>query len=259
MALYLVYILASLWFLTAASSSGELRERELEKRASTLIPNTCFDSTADFQTYFDYNYPWGDTHNGAALMLESQVTIIDDAYLQLKSDYTGPQASNSDLSYNSGTVYAKQQFTVEADGGFDFQSNFVAPVAEGCWPAFWLTGADTWPPEIDLAEWKGTGKVSFNTFNTSSVVATDDVTYPTPTTAWRTIRNVLRAEADGTTVSIQFWMDGTLITTQYGEDMVGKPFWLIMDYQMLGSSGSTGPKTTTYFLAQTMSVVSYNP
>jgi hypothetical protein len=245
--------------LAVASPATTLRERELKKRATTLIPNSVFTSTSSLESYFDYNYPWGDTHNGAALMEKSQVTIIDNAYLQLESVYTGPQSSDSSLSYNSGTVYAKQTFTVEAGGGLDFQANFVAPVSAGCWPAFWLTGVDSWPPEIDLAEWKGDGLVSFNTFNTSSVVAAKDVTYTTPTTAWHTILAELRADSDGTTVKTNFYMNGNLVTTQWGAGMVGAPFYLIIDYQMLGSSGSSGPTTTTYFDVQTLSVTSYNP
>lgn len=253
----LVVLLAAL----AAASPAQLspRERALRKRATTLIPTSCFESTSTFESYFSYNYPWGDTHNGAALMKESQATIIHNAYLQLQSNYTGPQASDSSLTYVSGTVYATQQFTVEKEGGLDFQSNFVAPVATGTWPAFWLNGVNSWPPEIDIAEWKGTGKISFNTFNTSSQVAAKDVTYPTPTTAWHTILAELRAEDDGTTVKINFYMNGDLVTTQYGAKMVGEPFHLIIDYQMEGSSGSPGPTTTTYFDIQTLSVISYNP
>ncbi|KAK6070969.1 glycoside hydrolase family 16 [Seiridium cupressi] len=252
-------LVSSLLAFATASPTTPIRERELKKRATTLIPDTSFSSQSTFESYFNYNYPWGDTHNGAALMLESQVSIIHDAYLQLQSNYTGPQSDNSDLEYNSGTVYAKQTFTVEADGGLDFQANFVAPVAEGTWPAFWLTAVEGWPPEIDLAEWKGTGKISFNTFNTSSEVAATDVTYTTPTTAWHTILVELRAEDDGSTVKASFYMNGDLITTQYGADMVGSAFYLIIDYQMLGSSGSSGPTTTTYFDVQYLSVVSYNP
>lgn len=41
--------------------------------------------------------------------------------------------------------------------------------------------------------------------------------------------------------------------------MVGEPFYMIIDYQMLGSSGSSGPTTTTYFDVQSLSVTSYNP
>ncbi|KAF3769917.1 family 16 glycoside hydrolase [Cryphonectria parasitica EP155] len=234
--------------LVTAKHADPLRERDLKKRATTLIPDTCFDSEDDLEEYFNFAYPWGDT-----------VSIIDNAYLQLESVYTGPQASDSALSYNSGTIYAKQYFTVEADGGLDFQANFVAPVAEGCWPAWWLDGVNSWPPEIDLAEWKGDGDISFNTFNTSTVVAAQDYAYSTPTTAWHTILVELRPEDDGTTLKAEFYINGDLITTQYGSDMVGEPFYMIIDYQMLGSSGSTGPTETTYFDVQYLSVVSYNP
>lgn len=254
-----LFLAACLASLATASHSNPLRERDLKKRATTLIPDTCFSSTDALESYFSYNYPWGDTHNGAALMSQAQVTIIDGAYLQLESDYTGAQAGDSSLTYNSGTVYAKQSFTVEASGGLDFQANFVAPVAEGTWPAFWLNGVNSWPPEIDLAEWKGDGKVSFNTFNTSSEVQSYDYAYPTPTTAWHTVLAELRAEDDGTTVKTDFYLNGDLITTQYGNDMVGEPFNLIIDYQMLGSSGSSGPTDTTYFDVQSLSVTSYNP
>lgn len=95
--------------------------------------------------------------------------------------------------------------------------------------------------------------------NTSSEVKAVDVAYPSPTTAWRTILAELRAESDGTTVKINFYMDGKLITTQYGAKMVGAPFNLIIDYQMEGSSGTPGPQDTTYFLTQYLSVTSYNP
>lgn len=247
--------------LAAAAHTDPAKERALKARAgTTLIPESCFTSQDELDTYFGYAYPWNsDTHNGAAIMKQSQVSIIHNAYLQLQSDYTGPQADNPDISYNSGTIYAKQHFTVSADGGLDFKANFVAPVQEGTWPAFWLDGVNSWPPEIDLAEWKGDGKISFNTFNTSSEVAAHDATYPSPTTAWRTVLVELRPESDGSTLKIDFYLDGTLMTTQYGKGMVGEPFWMIIDYQMLGSSGSTGPTETTYFDVQYLSVTSYNP
>jgi hypothetical protein len=44
------------------------------------------------------------------------------------------------INYLSGTVNAKDYFTVTAGGGYDFIGDFQAPVAKGTWPAFWLTG-----------------------------------------------------------------------------------------------------------------------
>lgn len=151
----LLFLVSLSALATAIPSPITKGESLLRKRATTLIPEDVFTSTSLLEEYFNYEYPWGDSHNGAALMAESQVTIHDNAYLQIQSDYTGPQASDSSLTYLSGTVWAKQYFTVEADGGLDFKANFVADVAEGCWPAWWLDGVNSWPPEIDMAEWKG--------------------------------------------------------------------------------------------------------
>ena len=214
------------------------------KRATTtVIPTSCFDSTSSFQSYFNYAYPWGNTHNGAAIMVNSNAVISPAGTLRLKADYTGTQ-SNANIRYNSGTVYAKQTFTVKKGGGYDFSATFVAPTAKGTWPAFWLTSTGTWPPEIDIAEWKGTGKISFNTFNTSSEVRALDVNYPNPTQK-HTVRAELR-DANGADVSIKFFLDGKEVTTQYGRGYVGKGLWLIIDLQMEGSSGSPGPTTCEF-------------
>lgn len=209
----------------------------------TLIPTSCFNSQSTLEQYFSNAYPWGDTHNGAALMLQNETSINPSGTLTLTSQYTGPQASNSALRYNSGTVYAKQQFPFVAGGGYDFSASFIAPVAKGTWPAFWLTSTAGWPPEIDIAEWKGDGKISFNTFNTSSSVAAHDVNYPNPTQS-HSVKCEIR-DANGKDVEAKFFMDGQEITTQYGAGYIGKSMWLIIDYQMEGSSGSPGPTTST--------------
>ncbi|KAJ5157459.1 uncharacterized protein N7482_008559 [Penicillium canariense] len=224
-------LLAALPYLILALPRDKNR---LAKRDSTLIPTTCFDSTSSLTEYFNYNYPWGDTHSGAAIMQSSNAVISTVGTLTLNATYTG----NSDYAYVYGTVYAKQQFTVETSGGLDFSADFIAPVETGTWPAFWLNGVNSWPPEVDIAEWKGTGDISFNT-NTSSEVTADDVVYPNPTD-FHTIPAELR-DANGSDVRISFYLDRTLITTQYAAGLVGQPLNLIIDLQMEGSSGSTGP------------------
>lgn len=148
----------------------------------TVIPKDSFNS---FDTHWSYNYPWGTDHNGGARMNKQKVSTANDVLTLTASPATGePPATNGGqqypVHYLSGTVFAKQQFTVKPGGGYDFEADFKAPVAKGTWPAFWLTAVKGWPPEIDIAEWKGSGKISFNTFNTSSQVAAHDVTYPSP-------------------------------------------------------------------------------
>lgn len=251
--MYLAFLLYALptFVLSLPSASGTTNK--LAKRDTTLIPTSCFDSTSSLTEYFNYNYPWGDTHNGAAIMKETNAIIADAGTLTLNATYTGA----SDYAYDSGTVYAKQQFTVEAGGGLDFSAQFIATVDKGTWPAFWLNGVNSWPPEIDIAEWKGSGDISFNTFNTSSSNAAKDVEYPSPTEYHKVLAE-LRDE-DGSNVSVKFYLDGTLITTQYASNLVGEPLNLIIDLQMEGSSGSPGPTGTTLFQIKDLEVIDKNP
>ncbi|OKL55436.1 hypothetical protein UA08_09302 [Talaromyces atroroseus] len=220
----------------------------LEKRSQTLIPTSCFDSTSALTTFFEYHYPWGQTHNGAAIMWSGHSQILSPGTLTLWSTYTG----SSPYSYDSGTVYAKQQFTVAQGSGLTFSADFIAPVAKGTWPAFWLTGANSWPPEVDIAEWKGNGMINFNTFNTSSAVQVTQIPYNNPG-SFHTIRAVLEDE-NGSDVSIKFYMDGQQTAHQYAHGLVGQPLWLIIDLQMEGSSGSPGPKSKTNYEIKNLQV-----
>jgi galactan endo-beta-1,3-galactanase len=129
------------------------------------------------------------------------------------------------LHYRSGTIFAKPTFAVAAGGGFDISASFIAPTTKGTWPAFWLTAVSGWPPEIDIAEWKGNGDISFNTFNTSSIVTAHNVPYPNSGSV-HTVKAELRAESDGRTVKVNFYLDGTLQMTQFADEYVGKAMWL---------------------------------
>jgi hypothetical protein len=79
------YILFSSLFLGAASSA--LIGREPSTR--TMIPKTCFDSVANFDVDFDYLYPWGSDHNGAARMDKDHIKISDGVLTLTASPVTG--------------------------------------------------------------------------------------------------------------------------------------------------------------------------
>ncbi|KAF2091939.1 glycoside hydrolase family 16 protein [Saccharata proteae CBS 121410] len=236
----------------------------LSRATSTVIPNSCFDSYTTLETYFSYLYPWGSDHNGAARMVGNSsdhdyITIKTAGTLTLTAEpVTGQPATSGGVAidYLSGTVYAKDHFTVQVGGGYDFTAEFLAPVEKGTWPAFWLTAVEGWPPEADMAEWKGTGDISFNTFNTSSEVTSLDVDYPDPD-EFHAVKAELRDE-DGENVSISYYLDGELVTTQYGKGFVGAAMYLIIDLQMEGSSGSPGPTTKTTYSIRNLEVISYN-
>ncbi len=221
---------------------------------SPRIPKTNLDSQKDFEAVWNYNYPWGTDHNGAARMDKSQLKLEDGTLTVTAKRVSGQKPARHGgkdiaVKYLSGAIHAKEHFAVTAGGGYDFSGDFKATTARGTWPAFWLTGIDVpgfvtppspflspevsappanlapcLPSEVDMAEWKGSGKISFNTFNTSSQVAVKDVSYPAPAD-FHGIRCELR-DVNGRDVSVKFYMDGSLVTTQMGRNFVGKPFYL---------------------------------
>lgn len=203
----------------------------VEKRASMLIPKTCFDSVSNFEQYFVYNYPWGGTtHNGGARMDKAHVNINAGTLTITAQPVTGQAPATHGgkqiaINYLSGAVGAKQHFTIPAGGGFVFSGSFQATTTKGTWPAFWLTAVNGWPPEVDMAEWKGSGKISFNTFNTSSELQWKDVTYSNPG-QFHDIKCEVRDRGNGKDAQVKYFMDGTEITTHYGKDYVGKPLYL---------------------------------
>ncbi|KAI0128760.1 concanavalin A-like lectin/glucanase domain-containing protein [Xylariales sp. AK1849] len=226
----------------------------------TIIPNTSFNSQSDFDADWNYNYPWGTDHNGGARMNQSQVQFSGGQLTLTAKKVTGQKDASHGgqaikINYLSGAIHAKEHFNVSHGGGYDFSGEFQATTTKGTWPAFWLTAVDGWPPEIDMAEWKGSGKISFNTFNTSSVLSWDDVTYSNPGD-WHSIKCEVR-DINQKDVQAKFYMDGSLVTTQIGGGYFGKPMYLIINLQMEGSSGSPGPSTGKSLLCLTVVLAKY--
>ncbi|KAF2670169.1 glycoside hydrolase family 16 protein [Microthyrium microscopicum] len=196
----------------------------------TLLGEESFSSQNEFEKSWAYLYPWGSDHNGAARMDKAHVHLANGVVTITAQKISGqPDAKhggkNIKINYLSGAIHAKQHFKVSASGGLDFIGEFKAPVARGTWPAFWLTADSGWPPEVDLAEWKGSGKISFNTFNTSKIVSAKDVGYPSPG-EWHKFKTELRAMNNKKDVEIKFYMDSKLVTTQHASGYVGKGMWL---------------------------------
>ncbi|TFK41612.1 endo-beta-1,3-galactanase [Crucibulum laeve] len=225
--------------------------------ATTVIPSNSFSSYSTFESYWAYLYPWGSDHNGSARMKgsssdHSNIVVASNtlSLIATPTSNLSPPTSSADphpaIHYASGAIHAKSQITVTSANGYTISGEFSASTAKGTWPAFWLTAVNGWPPEADIGEWKGTANNWYNTFNTSSVVRSDLVSWPTDL-SFHSLKAVLTAESNNADVKIQFYMDNTLRATQYGQGFVGKPMWLIINLQMEGSSGSPGPTgTTTY-------------
>ncbi|THC93321.1 hypothetical protein EYZ11_007210 [Aspergillus tanneri] len=124
-----------------------------------------------------------------------------------------PTSGGQEINYLSWAVHSSTTFTIEEGSGFNIQAEFQAPVDTVTWPAFWLNGADTWPPEIDLAEWKA-----------SSEIQSIDMEYDSPDN-FHAVRTEIRDE-DGSNTSVSFYLYDTEVTTQYGRGYVRKPLYL---------------------------------
>lgn len=208
--------------LSAVAHGATLRPRA----ATTVLPTNSFGS---FDTYWNYLYPGGESdHNGGARMDKEHVSFQGDNTVVMTSEpvegeppsYFGGRTIP--INYRSGTIHSKNQFTVQKGGGYDFHAEFLfkQPWA-GCWPAFWVTGAKSWPPEIDMAEWMGDGKILFNTYNTSSQLTSKALLYENAE-EWHSVKTEVRDE-NGVDVRVNFIYDGTPIATQFGKGFVGQP------------------------------------
>ncbi|KAJ3573162.1 hypothetical protein NPX13_g4802 [Xylaria arbuscula] len=254
----------------------------------TMIPTTSFNSQADFDADWNYNYPWGTDHNGGARMSKDQVKFSNGMLTLTAKKVSGqPDAvhggQNIKINYLSGAIAAKEHFNVSRGGGYDFTGEFKATTTKGTWPAFWLTAVDSWPPEIDMAEWKGSGKIvshywcfllrerrstdlkkgqpgegetNTNSYGSLSTPSTPPRYYRGKMLPIPARTNSTRSNAN---VSVKFYMDGSLVTTQIGGGFFGKPMYLIINLQMEGSSGSPGPSTDTLYQVRNLEVLTYNP
>ncbi|GJJ08945.1 hypothetical protein Clacol_003165 [Clathrus columnatus] len=245
----------------------------LPVRADTvIIPSTSFSSYSIFEQFWAYLYPWGSDHNGSARMVgnstdHSHIALASSTLSLIATPTSGaiPPTStanpNPAIHYASGAIHAQAQLTVTSSTGYQVQGEFVPPTVTGTWPAFWLTAVEGWPPETDVGEWKGTNILIhenmisplpktvgtsqnwFNTFNTSSIVKSDIVTWPTDG-EFHALKAILTAE-DSTDVKIQFYLDNVLQTTQVGAGF------------MEGSSGSPGPDGITMYKIRNVDVTEF--
>jgi hypothetical protein len=215
----------------------------------TLVDGTSFNSVTSFTNKWAHNYPWGTDHNGSARMNQTNVTVSDGVVTLTSSPTNGHEGASRasphlTIRYNSGTFYLKQPITVSQQfPTWDISGQFKVPTQTGTWPAFWMTGVNSWPPESDFMEFKGSAGCNQNTYDgtwrgkITTVKAAD--------ADWHTYRMVATL-VDSTSVDFRYYIDGLMQTEQTATTFVGSPCWLIIDYQMEGSSGSPGPSASTY-------------
>lgn len=219
----------------------------------TLIDTGSFSSYSAFESAWNYLYPWGATHNGSAKMIGSS---NDHTYIYLSSGVLNlksvPVSGQGSIHYYSGTIWAKVQVNVTSEfPNWEVKGDFQCPSSRGTWPAFWLTGVNSWPPESDIMEYKGDTTCWQNTARTSSDWSTTKTTVSSPA-SWHNYRVWITKVSD-TNVDIHYYIDGVWKAV-HNANFVNKPMWIIIDYQMEGSSGTPGPTSTTYMKAQNVYV-----
>ena len=164
----------------------------------TVINTDSFNSYGQLESEWNYLYPWGSDHNGSARMYGSSSdhnhVYVSGGILTLKASRInwdeGVSSSNPHpaIHYHSGAIHAREQVLVnDTYPNYEVRGEFQAPAVRGSWPAFWLTGAWSWPPESDVLEFKGDNRNWFNTFRTSSDVSSSVVAVGSPG-SWHSYR-----------------------------------------------------------------------
>jgi PKD repeat protein len=233
---------------TEASAATSAAQAEWE----TVIPIDSL-KPGNFGTYWNWFYPWGDTHNGNAKMYVDQVTLDASGTATIVAETPDPE---SGWKYRSGAFHSKAQIIVDDQyPEWDIKGEFKAPVVKGSWPAFWPTGAWNWPPEVDILEFKGDNYNWFNTYDGGW--ETKKVWISDAATVWHEYRCHLTQISDKD-VKVEFYLDGSLVGTHTGSNFVGEPFDVIVNMQMEGSSGSPGPTGKTYYYAKNIVITRNN-
>ena len=225
----------------------------------TIISDSLKDYNT-FEKYWNYLYPWNSDHNGSARMYGSSTDhsqiYLKDRQIILKATRINKSEGNSikypnlKINYHSGAIHAKHKILINDQyPDYEIKGEFKAPIAPGTWPAFWLTGADTWPPEIDILEFKGSNINWFNTFRTKSDIETCKTTLDS---GWHRYR-IWMTKVSKTDVEIYFSIDEKHKAKHRG-NFVGKPFHLIMNLQMEGGSPGTPPTKDTFFYGRSIYV-----
>lgn len=224
----------------------------------TVLDASSFASYSAFESKWNYLYPWGSDHNGTARMYASSSdhnhVSLSSGVLTLTATRINWNEGNSSsdpflpIKYHSGAVHLKHHVLINDQyPQYEVKGDFQAPSSSGTWPAFWLTAVNSWPPESDILEFKGNSNNWFNTFRTPTDVSSKIVPVSTPGN-WHNYRAWIN-KVSATDVEIHYYLDGVWQAVHRG-NFVNKSMFVIINLQMEGASGSSGPSTPTYYRAK---------
>lgn len=230
-------------------SASATADTNTEKPA-VLLDSTSFSSQAKFESLWNMFYPWGTDHNGSARMYKEQVSITPGGVLQISANRSEANEGKSSadpklrIQYHSGAIHLKETITVSnTKPRWIISGDFQVPSNTGTWPAFWITGATTWPPESDIMEFKGTDTTWQNTAtgpDWKHLAWQNKLTEVANPHQWHNYKIEMK-KTSATDLSIEYYIDNVKMDT-HTANFVDKPFWLIINMQMEGDSG-TAPKS----------------
>ena len=102
--------------------------------------------------------PWGEFHPNPKYIWysdknEARVGPYDCLLLDINNHEKYFPGIDQTKKYGCGYISTCETFTY---GNFHFE--YILPIGIHLWPAIWLSGLDSWPPEIDIVEgWTGDG------------------------------------------------------------------------------------------------------
>jgi len=185
--------------------------------------------------------PWGSHTDHGSEYYQTWNAEFGSGYLTLHSIY-----NTGGHRYESGVAYGKVQVPASGYNYVTVDVDMYVPVAgtRGCWPAWWLDSATTWPPEIDIAEFKGNGNVWQNVDNSSNQWQSKQTGINA--SQWHHYGLALGPSTNGGNRTYQLFFDGAIKMQGSFLDSKNAPFWIIANYAMEGDSGSPGPTYNTY-------------
>lgn len=93
--------------------------------------------------------PWGDVHSMYPdWWYDPECVDVTDNVLRLQTKRHERVNSTGVQSHIGAGLVS----SIETFGYGDFEADVMLPKGTGLWPAFWLWGATSWPPEIDIFE-----------------------------------------------------------------------------------------------------------
>ncbi|RXG27177.1 glycoside hydrolase family 16 protein [Leeuwenhoekiella marinoflava] len=224
-----------------------------EVKPVIIVDSESFTSQDKFDETWNMLYPWGSDHNGSARMFSDNVSLKEGGVLEIIAKWTNWEwegYSTADphlrITFHSGAIHAKDKIRVTEELPYwEISGEFMAPTVPSSWPAFWISGSDSWPPEVDILEFKGTTSNLQNTVTGPSwdktiwtTVLTD---VPDAATSWHSYKLILR-RIDEIDTAVNMYIDGELRSSEI-KDYTNKPFWLIINMQMEGASGATNDES----------------